>query len=114
MRLELPYPPSTNRLWRSDRGGRPHLTKEARRYKSAVRLRALAAGHRKPIEGPVYVMLAVYRPLRRGDLDNRVKAVLDALRGVAFVDDDQVVGLTAFRHDDPDNPRIVADVEAAW
>lgn len=33
-----------------------------------------------------------------GDLDNHVKAVLDALNGIAFVDDRQVIAVTATKN----------------
>ena len=56
--------------------------------------------------GPIAVDISVYRPQRRGDLDNVLKALLDSLNGVLWVDDDQVVELHAYRYDDPYNPRV--------
>jgi hypothetical protein len=48
---------------------------------------------------------------QRIDLDNLVKAVLDAANGIAFVDDVQVVELAARIDLDPKNPRTVILIE---
>ena len=111
MKVTLPLPPSANRYWRLWRG---HMvvSDEARAYKHGAKLRALTQGMR-PLCGPVYVSLTVYRAARRGDLDNRIKVSLDALQGVAFENDAQVTEIHAKLEDDPANPRIVVWVESA-
>lgn len=105
--FSLPYPPSANRYWRTDRGGLPHISDEARAYKAKVRKLCLGL---RPIDGSVSVEVAVYRPQKSGDLDNRLKVTLDALRGIAFHDDSQVVELHARRHDDKANPRVEVSI----
>lgn len=51
---------------------------------------------REPMIGSVSVTVAVYKPKPRptsrnyGDIDNHLKSVLDALNGIAYVDDSQV------------------------
>lgn len=107
----LPYPPSSNRYWRVFRG-RPVVSSEARAYRQQAAALAVAAGV-TPITGPVAVRLEVYRPARRGDLDNSLKVLLDSLRGVAYHDDSQIVQLTATRHEDPRNGRVVVSIEPA-
>lgn len=78
---------------------------EARQYKLDVAALARVAGLR-PVEGEVVITLDVYRPIRRGDLSNRIKIVEDALQGVAYKDDSQIVELTARRFDDKKHPRV--------
>lgn len=107
----LPLPPTGNLYWRHFRG-RTVVSQEARVYRNAAKLRALTQGMR-PLSGPVVVSVIVYRKRRVGDLDNSLKVLLDALRGVAFEDDSQVVELHARRCDDPANPRVEVRVEAA-
>lgn len=102
-RIVLPYPISANRYWRAVRG-RVLVSAEARAYKARVAWLCMAAKVR-PLDGPLSVSLAVYRPRHIGDLDNTLKVLLDALRGIAFADDDQVVELHALRLDDKANPR---------
>lgn len=106
----FPYPPSANAYWRHNRG-RTHVSDEARKYRNAVKLMALAAGWR-PQEGECSVVVDVYRPQRRGDLDNTLKVLLDALRGAAYRDDSQVKTISASRHDDKARPR--AEVSIVW
>jgi crossover junction endodeoxyribonuclease RusA len=106
--MVLPYPPTANLYWRVWRG-RPVKSPAARLYQLAVKTQLL--GRRlKPLKGPVEVTFDVYRPRRRGDLDNALKVSLDALRGFAFVDDDQVVDIHARRFDDAADPRLVVTV----
>lgn len=108
-RLVLPYAPSVNHYWQPAGGGRQVLSAEAKRYKAAVGARCAAAGI-APRSGPVALTVHVYRPAKRGDLDNSLKALLDSLKGWAYKDDAQVVEIHAFRHDDKGNPRIEVEV----
>lgn len=108
MRLSLPYPPSVNRIWRVFRN-RIIKSKEGRSYAATVKTTVALLGLR-PADGPLSVSVTAYRPQRRGDLDNVLKAALDALNGVAWQDDSQVVELHALRLDDKHNPRLEVDV----
>lgn len=103
MNFTLPYPPTANLYWRVWRG-RAVKSKKAREYQRKVALLAKSRA-RQPIIGPVGVHVDVYRPAKRGDLDNTLKVLLDALKGIAYADDSQVVSLHACRHEDPDSPR---------
>ena len=106
--LELPLPVSANRYWRNYRG-RTVVSAEAKDYKMAVCLQAQHRGVR-PFAGPVAVYLRVYRARKSGDLDNSIKVLLDALCGVAYADDKQIVELHSWRFDDPRNPRVEVEV----
>ena len=106
--LVLPYPPTVNHMYRRARGHLA-LTPEALAFRHAVRMIAMVQGV-TPITGPVAVFLDVYRPRRRGDLDNLLKATLDSLNGVAYRDDQQVEQITAVRYDDKRAPRIEVSV----
>ena len=106
--LVLPYPPTVNHMYRRARGHLA-LTPEALAFRHAVRMIAMVQGV-TPIVGPVAVFLDVYRPRRRGDLDNLLKATIDSLNGVAYRDDQQVEQITAVRYDDKRAPRIEVSV----
>lgn len=116
MRLTLPYPPTANLYWRVFRG-RPVKSEKARHYQNAVRMRWLTSRPRgapaRALAGPVSVEVHAYRPRRRGDLDNALKVLLDALKGIAYVDDSQVVELHARRYDDKANPRVEIEIQPA-
>lgn len=110
VRLTLKMPPSANRYWRTG-GGRVYVSDEALDYKLNVGLAALLQqGVREPFKGEVAVTVHVYRKQRSGDLDNRLKVLLDALKDVAFEDDKQVVEIHAFRFEDKANPRVVVEI----
>lgn len=108
--ITLAYPPSSNRYWRSFRG-RVVRSDEASDFKRVVG-RACAVARLRPLTGPVSVVLKLYRPRRAGDLDNRIKVLLDALQGFVFENDSQVVELHAYRHEDKNNPRVEVVAES--
>lgn len=60
----------------------------------------------EPLSGELRVRLDFYKGnRRRTDIDNLQKLVLDALNGVAYVDDWQVAELTSTRAYDKAHPR---------
>lgn len=91
----LPYPPSTNNLWKHGRSG-VHLSKEAMHYRQLVQYQILLAGKQQPLDGWVRVVLIPHPPIDdlKRDLDNLHKCLLDALtRASVWHDDEQVVDL---------------------
>lgn len=114
--LTLPYPISANRYWAVrviPKKPKPlaltYVTEEAKAYKKAVGMLALAAGIRVPSTGRVvlHIKLFPHRPqdwAKRArkdphtwddtvqciDLGNCEKVLSDALNGIAWVDDKQI------------------------
>ncbi len=84
-----------------------HLTHKARAYKENTKWRAKAAGIKHPfsLDTSCCVTMHWFRSRKSGDLDNRIKILLDALQGAAYESDSQVVELHAYREDDKLNPR---------
>ena len=105
VRLVLPYPPSVNRLYRVGRNGRPYKTEEHRAYMAAAGV-SIGCVAPWPKNVGLSVDLVMYRPQKRGDIDNPLKALFDALNGRAWCDDSQVEHLEATRLDDAENPRV--------
>lgn len=105
--ITLPEPPSANRYWRHV-GAKVLLSKEARQYRQDVLVQWLQrpAKDRQRLSGEIAVTLTWYRSRKVGDLDNRIKQVLDALRECAYHDDSQIVAIRAYRQDDKANPRV--------
>ncbi len=109
IKLILPYPPSVNHLYATFRGRR--ITSAAgRRFKADIAVLAKRQGA-KLLDGDLIITFRVFRPIRRGDLDNRLKISQDALKGICFADDKKIIEIHAFRFDDKANPRIVIDLK---
>lgn len=136
--LTLPYPVSNNR-YKAPRIVRPkggasfvtwYLTQEAQAYKQEVAWRAKAAGLRTPMQGRVAVHIALYpaRPqdadrraakdpmnwdddVRSLDLDNARKVLLDALNGIAYVDDKWIWRDSGERMEPDGEARVVVTIE---
>lgn len=108
IKLTLPYPPSVNHLYATFRGRR--ITSAAgRRFKSDIMRLAEEQGARL-LTGDLSITFRVFRPKKIGDLDNRLKVSQDALKGICFADDKQIVEIHAYRFDDKTNPRIEIDI----
>jgi Holliday junction resolvase RusA-like endonuclease len=87
----LPYPPSTNRLWRYSAQGRAYLTPEAKAWKEAAAWAIKAAIMKgfSPIVGKFQLHLEAGRPdKRRRDIDNLFKITLDAVQMSGAVEND--------------------------
>lgn len=99
--LTLPLSPGNNKMWRRYRN-RVVLLDEYVSFKSSVSTLAALHGVCEPLQGPVRVEIAYHprarkketdRPLKRMDLDAHIKPVGDALIGIAYLDDYQVVSI---------------------
>ena len=93
--------------------GRPRLSKwggvftpkETRAFEDAIKMMAKSQYRGAPVLCPLLVMMEFVfkspkkptKPYPRGDLDNFIKAVGDALNGIVYVDDTQIVGISAFK-----------------
>lgn len=89
--LELPMPPSTNRIWRNG-SGRNYRSAEYMRFIRAVSLAVVSAGAPTFGDKRLEVHIRLHPATRaRQDIDNRVKACLDALTHAGVMDDDSQV-----------------------
>ena len=117
--VTLPWPVSANVYWRTRvvKGvAMTYVSAEAKAFKAEVQRRLKAAGCAVPIEGRVSVGMILCPNLpqdwqkrqrklgaawddgvRSIDLDNAIKVTLDAMKGVAFLDDVWVRRITAER-----------------
>lgn len=94
--LDLPWPPSVNTYYRRH-GHTIHVSAAGKRFSKLVALSVRTQFKAAPIEENVAVLLELFAP-KRGpygnngyDVDNRVKAVLDALTRAELWTDDKIV-----------------------
>ena len=125
-KLILPFPPSTNTLYRTTKSGGIYKTKEHGVYFNAVH--SIIQGKKiKPTQEDVELTICLFRPAKRGDIDGPLKTLFDALEQPTalvpvsgskkkkrvvtskyglYVNDSQVTDLHIYKRDDKDNPRV--------
>lgn len=93
--IVLPWPPSVNAMWRTvmiNGSGRTMLSKDGREYRETVRRVVRRIGITCPTICRLRVELRACAPdRRRRDLDNILKASLDALTHAGVWDDDSQI-----------------------
>lgn len=90
--VELPFPPSTNRLWRHGRGNTYKSAEYVKWIKEADgMIYQQKFGPIKTLPGKFTALLELYTSdgRRRKDADNRMKAPLDYATRIGFILDDQ-------------------------
>ena len=87
--IDLPFPPSVNRLWRSTRAKKGQY--RSAEYVLWTKEAALRVGQVETITGPFEVIFEAQRPdNRRRDLDNLPKAMMDCLTDCKAIEDDSL------------------------
>jgi crossover junction endodeoxyribonuclease RusA len=89
--LTLPWPPTVNTYWRNF-NGRTIISAKGREYRKAVADQVLIQHAAKHVDYAVKVEIKAYRPdRRRRDLDNLLKALLDAMTSAGVMEDDALI-----------------------
>lgn len=104
--IVLPWPPSVNHYWRKS-GKKIYLPKEVEDYRKEVWVKC--QGYPRFPQGDVAIEIEAWPPdRRRRDLDNILKALLDALQHAQiYTDDYQIADLRIYRVNVPQNKVIV-------
>lgn len=106
--LRLPWPPSMNHYWRHV-GPKVLISKAGRQYRQRVAedviMQTLACGLARGVPGRVKVEILATPPDRRArDLDNALKATLDALQAAGVFDNDALIDDLRIRRQEPKPP----------
>ena len=112
LKLELPYPPTVNTYWRAS-GHRRFISKEGVAFKQAVVEYVIENDIPKLGDAPLSVFVALFpRDKRRTDVDNRLKAICDALQDAGVYDDDsQIEFLAVLRQEQVKGGKCVVIIE---
>lgn len=88
--IELPWPPSVNKLWRPYKG-RMVVSNEARAYKASIQKLAFTWPKVFFTTGEISMSIQAYPPDKRHrDLSNLLKVTEDSLQGILFTNDYQI------------------------
>jgi|TARA_R110002050_G_scaffold205306_5_gene341057 crossover junction endodeoxyribonuclease RusA len=91
VRLELPYPPSVNSYWRAN-GHRRFISKEGVAFTKEVDLIVKQSRAKSFGENRIAISVMIHpRSKRKFDLDNTLKAILDALMKAGMYNDDSQI-----------------------
>lgn len=87
--LMLPFPPSVNHYWGQCRNRR-FIKAKGIEFREATA--EIVAANAEKIEGRLAVFISLYPPNKiRRDIDNSLKALLDALQHAGCFDDDEQI-----------------------
>lgn len=101
---------SKNAYRRGDRTVLVESSKKVQPWRAAVAQAATLMCPPTPIDGPVFVFIVFVLPrpkslpkrvthmVKKPDLDKLIRSTLDALSGIAYVDDNRVTAITATKH----------------
>ena len=109
--LILPWPISVNRYWRCV-NNRIVISKDGRQYHESAKRAIAGQWHGQPLSGRIRLRLkALQKDRRRRDLDNLLKATMDALTTAeVWLDDSQVDDLQIIRELNPSGGYLMASI----
>ena len=88
VRYELPYPPSVNNYWHTS-GKRRYISPAGKKFTEEVAVNVYEQGYKRFGDKSLGISVMIHpRSKRRFDLDNTLKAILDALMKAGCYDDD--------------------------
>lgn len=99
--IVLPLPPTSNQRLVPINGRLVKAAKNRQYHKDLAKLK-----WGRLLEKDLSLSLVIYRPQNRGDIDGRLKTLFDALSGLLYKDDKQIVEMHVFNKTDPKNPRV--------
>ena len=87
------------------------MTQKGKTLKESYQWQAKSQWMQKPIETDVEIDIKIYfGTKRRSDWDNFHKLSMDALSGIVWEDDSQIIKATVEKHYSKENPRIEIEI----
>lgn len=90
--LHLPFPPTVNSYYGTSRSGVKYITKKGRQFREMVEEGIMEQVGRMGMDQPIHLEVVLHPPDgRRRDLDNYMKALLDACTVAGLWEDDVLI-----------------------
>lgn len=104
---------SLNNAYSQNRQGRRFLTKEGKRFKEAVGYWCIGKIPWKLNKNDRFLLSIWFnfKDKRRRDIDDNLKLLIDALVGIAFIDDGQIVGINALKEQGSEKDEIILEID---
>jgi Holliday junction resolvase RusA-like endonuclease len=112
VRVEVPLPPSVNMAWQNVPGKGRVRSPEYRRWHKLAYAELIS---QKParVVGKFAALISIGRVNRRCDIDNRIKPILDLLKGDVIEDDSMCERVSAGWSDTIESGRVVVEIRRA-
>lgn len=96
--IDCPMPPSVNRIWRRRKDRvKPYLDTRYASWKRVFDNIIMATRPRPRVPGHFIASITLDASKRKGDADNRAKAVLDALQHCEIIENDKLADSVTIR-----------------
>lgn len=103
----LPFPPSNNTYYRRV-GNKTLISKRGREYRKAVLEHCMRFGIKPFGEDKLSIVIVAYYPdRRRRDLDNLLKAPLDAMMKAGVYEDDSQIEFLSIKKGEQEKPGMI-------
>lgn len=91
--------------------GRRFWTQRGKDTKVGFQTEIASEWQNEPHSGPLALTIRFYfKDNRRRDIDSHLKCLLDAMTGIVYDDDSQVIELHVFKFIDKKQPRVAIEV----
>ncbi len=111
MVIELPWPPSVNHYWRHTKNGH-YISSEGIAYRETVFYSCVKHRGKFPDDARLSVRIEAFPPdKRKRDLDNVLKALLDALQKAHVYKDDGQIDYLAIKRNSERLNKVIVQIE---
>lgn|SRR3990167_1942689 len=107
--ITLPLPPTDNHLY-GQHGHIRYMTHEGKVWKEAAQWDIKRQYKGKVKKGDVIIKEMCFFLKRRRDIQGSLKLIFDAMEGIVYENDNQIVDFRVVKAEDKENPRVEIEI----